>query len=147
MLLAAQHSDRTGRRRLHVVVGYSIAALGFLLCVFMPNAWGVVLALSLTALGERIAAGSYWAVTTNLLGASAAAGGLAFINSVGNLGGFIGPLLMGELKTRNQGAFWPGLYTAAGLMLSAALLAYLTLKQRTESVKEGNAEASPRAAG
>ena len=144
MLLAAQHSDRTGRRRLHVVAGYAVAGVGFLLCVFMPNAWGVVLALSLTALGERIAAGSYWAVTTNLLGASAAAGGLAFINSVGNLGGFIGPLLMGDLKTRNQGAFWPGLYTAAGLMLSAALLAHLTLKQRSESVQEDTATKPPR---
>ena len=129
MLLASHHSDRTGRRRLHVVVGYSIASLGFLLCVFMPTASGVIVALAITALGERIAAGSYWAVTTNLLGAGAAAGGLAFINSVGNLGGFIGPFVMGELKSRNGGAFWPGLYTAAGLMLAASILAYLTLKK------------------
>ena len=129
MLLAARHSDRTGRRRLHVVAGYCIASLGFLLCVFMPSSWGVIVALAITALGERIAAGSYWAVTTNLLGAGAAAGGLAFINSVGNLGGFIGPFVMGELKSRNGGAFWPGLCTAAGLMLAASILAYLTLKQ------------------
>ena len=50
-------------------------------------------------------------------------------DSVGNLGGFIGPFVMGELKTRNGGAFWPGLYTASGLMLTASILAYLTLKQ------------------
>ena len=130
MSLASSHSDRTGRRRLHVVVGYGIAAFGFLLCVLLPTAPGVILALSITALGERIAAGSYWAVTTNLLGAGAAAGGLAFINSVGNLGGFFGPFLMGELKTRSGGAFSPGLYTAAALMLLAAFVAYLTLKQR-----------------
>lgn len=129
MSLAASHSDRTGQRRLHVVAGYSIAALGFLLCVLIPTAPGVVFALSVTALGERIAAGSYWAVTTNILGAKAAAGGLAFINSVGNLGGFFGPLLMGELKTRSGGAFPPGLYTAAGLMLAASAVAYLTLKK------------------
>jgi MFS transporter, ACS family, tartrate transporter len=135
MSLASAHSDRTGRRRLHVVTGYSIASLGFLLCVFIPTGWGVILALSITALGERIAAGSYWAVTTNLLGASAAAGGLAFINSVGNLGGFIGPLLMGELKARSGGAFAPGLFTAASLMLCASLLAYLTLKPRPETAR------------
>lgn len=128
MALASAHSDRTGKRQHHVVLGYSIAACGFLLCAFMPTSWGVIVALSITALGERIAAGSYWAVTTNLLGARAAAGGLAFINSVGNLGGFIGPFLMGELKTRSGGAFGAGLSTAAGLMLCAALMALLTLK-------------------
>ena len=130
MLLAARHSDRTGQRRSHVTVGYSVAAFGFLLCVVAPSAWGVIFALAVTALGERIAAGSYWAVTTNLLGAGAAAGGLAFINSVGNLGGFFGPMLMGELMARSGGAFPPGLYTAAGLMLLAATISYLTLKNR-----------------
>lgn len=127
MMFAATHSDRTGRRRLHVVVGYSIAALGFLLCVYAPSAPWVVLALSLNAFGERIAAGSYWAVTTNLMGARAAAGGIAFINSVGNLGGFFGPSLMGELKRRSEGGFAPGLYTAAALMLMASLLAFRML--------------------
>ncbi|MGC4042481.1 MAG: MFS transporter [Armatimonas sp.] len=138
MSLASYHSDRTGQRRGHVVIGYAIAGLGFLICIFMPNAIGVILALSITALGERIAAGSYWAVTTNLMGAGAAAGGLAFINSVGNLGGFIGPTLMGELKNRSGGAFAPGLYTAAGLMLCSSLLALMTLK-RFAAKKEAEA--------
>jgi MFS transporter, ACS family, tartrate transporter len=129
ILLTARHSDRTGDRRLHVALGYSIAGLGFLLYVFMPTAAWLIVAFCIVALGERIGANSYWAVTTNLLGAGAAAGGLAFINSVGNLGGFFGPTLMGELKTRSGGAFAPGLYVATGLMLAAALLAYLTLKQ------------------
>jgi MFS transporter, ACS family, tartrate transporter len=129
MSLASYHSDRTGDRRLHVVAGYSIAALGFLLCIFMPNASWVIVAFSLTGLGERVAAGSFWAVTTNLMGARAAAGGLAFINSVGNLGGFIGPFVMGALKTHNNGAFAPGIYTAATLMFMASILALITLKR------------------
>lgn len=139
MWLASAHSDRTGNRRLHVVVGYTIAGLSFLLCAFMPNAWGIIFALSLTAMGERIAAGSYWAVTTNILGASAAAGGLAFINSVGNLGGFFGPQVMGELKTRSGGAFGPGLYTSAGLMLVAALVALLTLGRHNLAAQNASA--------
>jgi ACS family tartrate transporter-like MFS transporter len=127
MTLAAVHSDRTGQRRRHVVLGYLVAGAGFLLCVFAPTAWGVLLALCLNALGERIAAGSYWTVTTNLMGARAAAGGIAFINSVGNLGGFFGPVLMGELKHRSHGGYTAGLYTAAGLMMAASLLAWRTL--------------------
>ena len=128
MMLAATHSDRTGKRRLHVTVGYGIASLGILLCALMPSAATLLVALSVKDLGERIAAGSYWAVTTNLLGARAAAGGLAFINSVGNLGGMIGPNLMGELKTRSGGAFGPGLFTAVGIMFTAAVLSYVMLK-------------------
>ncbi len=133
MTLAATHSDRTGKRRRHVVLGYFVAGLAYLLCVFTPSAWGIVLAFSLNALGERIAAGSYWAVTTNLMGARAAAGGLAFINSVGNLGGFFGPILMGELKQRSHGGYAAGLYTAAGLMMLASLLAFHKLKGSASS--------------
>jgi ACS family tartrate transporter-like MFS transporter len=130
MSLAAAHSDRTGRRRLHVVLGYFVAGLGFLLCVILPTAPGVIVALSLNALGERIGAGSYWAVTTNLMGARAAAGGLAFINSVGNLGGFFGPVIMGDLKQRSNGGYALGLYTAAGLMVLASVIAFRTLRQK-----------------
>ncbi len=129
MVLAARHSDRTGRRRMHVALGYGIAAVGYLMCVSAPTAWMVILALSVNALGERIGAGSYWALTTNLMGARAAAGGLAFINSVGNLGGFFGPILMGELKRRSDGGYALGLSMAAGLMLAASLLALVTFRQ------------------
>jgi ACS family tartrate transporter-like MFS transporter len=128
MTLAARHSDRTGRRRFHVVIGYFIAAMGFLICVNAPTAPIVIFALAINALGERIGAGSYWAVATNLMGARAAAGGLAFINSVGNLGGFFGPVLMGELKRRSGGGYVYGLYMAAGLMLLASLLAFLAFR-------------------
>ncbi len=123
MLLAAAHSDRTGERRRHVTLGYFVAGLGFLACVYAPTAPWVLAALSLNALGERIAAGSYWALTSNLMGARAAAGGIALINSVGNLGGLFGPALMGELKQATHGGYAAGLYMAAGLYVAAALAA------------------------
>jgi len=123
MLIAANHSDRTGNRRNHVVYGYLIAGIGYLLCVYAPNAPWVLVALSLNALGERSAAGSYWTLTSNLMGARAAAGGIAFINSVGNLGGFIGPILMGQLKQRTFGSYTPGLFIAAALLMLGALSA------------------------
>lgn len=126
--LASHHSDRTGRRTLHVVVGYLIAALGFVLCLFIPGPGGIITALAIYTLGERIGAGSYWALTTNLLGAGAAAGGIAMINSVGNLGGFLGPQLMGFLVDR-WGGYSIGLWTAAGLMAASAVLA-ATMKRQ-----------------
>jgi MFS transporter, ACS family, tartrate transporter len=130
MLMAARHSDRTGRRRTHVTIGYLIAALGYLVCVYAPTASWTVFGMALNALGERIAAGSYWALTSTLMGARAAAGGIAFINSVGNLGGFFGPTLMGELKFRAHGDYRPGLYLATALFVLAALLPFLLRPQR-----------------
>ena len=128
IFLASHHSDRTGRRTMHVLVGYLIGALGFLICTVAPGPGVIIIALAVNALGERIGAGSYWAITTNLLGAGAAAGGIAMINSVGNLGGFLGPKLMGWLVDRT-GGYTVGLYTAAGLMVAAALLGAMLKRQ------------------
>lgn len=124
MFLSAFASDRTGARRSFVMIGYIVAGLGFLYCGFVPTAGLTLVALSINALGERSAAGSYWALTTNLMGARAAAGGIAFINSVGNLGGFFGPIMMAEFKTRFHGGFREGLIMAAGLFFAAAYGAY-----------------------
>jgi ACS family tartrate transporter-like MFS transporter len=128
MLLASSHSDRTGRRTMHVLVGYLIGAMGFVACIIAPGPGFIILALAINSLGERIGAGSYWALTTNLLGAGAAAGGIAMINSIGNLGGFIGPKLMGHLVD-TTGSYAVGLYTAAGLMVTAAILGALMKRQ------------------
>ena len=128
ILSASSHSDRTGRRTGHVLVGYLIAAVGFLACIVAPGPWGILAALAVNTLGERIAAGSYWALTTNLLGARAAAGGIAMINSIGNLGGFFGPKLMGWLVDRT-GGYTVGLSMAAGLMVCAATLGALLKRQ------------------
>jgi ACS family tartrate transporter-like MFS transporter len=128
MLLASSHSDRTGRRTQHVLGGYLIAAVGFLACLVAPGPGFIILALAVNALGERVGAGSYWALTTNLLGAGAAAGGIAMINSVGNLGGLIGPKLMGWLLDYS-GSYTVGLCTAAGLMVVAAVLGALLKRQ------------------
>jgi ACS family tartrate transporter-like MFS transporter len=124
MVFSAFASDRTGSRRNFVLIGYIVAGLGFIYCGFVPTAGLTLVALSINALGERCAAGSYWALTTNLMGARAAAGGIAFINSVGNLGGFFGPIMMAEFKTRFHGGFREGLCMAGGLFFAAAYGAY-----------------------
>lgn len=144
MMIGAAHSDRTGRRRAHVTIGYFVAGLGFLALVFAPNPWWIAAALSLNVLGERIAAGSYWALTTNLMGAKAAAGGIAFINSVGNLGGFIGPLMMVKVKDYTHGQYTPGIYVAAGLMFLGAFFCYrLHAQPTTEASPQADMAAEP----
>ena len=68
--------------------------------------------------------GPFWALSTSVMSSTAAAGGIAFINSVGNLGGFAGPYLMGRFKGAT-GGFAAGLYTLAGALLVAGLLVLL----------------------
>jgi ACS family tartrate transporter-like MFS transporter len=129
MLLASRHSDRTGQRTGHVFGGYMAGGVGYLLCLLFPFPLGIVAALSFYKVGERIGAGSYWALTTNLLGAGAAAGGIAMINSVGNLGGFFGPKMMGWLLDHTGHSYTVGLYVAAGLMAVAAVMGALLKRQ------------------
>jgi ACS family tartrate transporter-like MFS transporter len=128
MSVASYHSDRTGHRRAHIVTGYLIAGLTYIAYIHAPTAWWLVAAFSLNAFGERIAAGSYWAVTANTLGLRAAAGGIAMINSTGNLGGFFGPKLMAEVKARADGSYVPGFYIACGLVITGAIIALLLPK-------------------
>lgn len=139
MTLAAGHSDRTGNRRYHVAAGYLLAGVAFIVAAHAPTASLLVAALALNALGERIAAGSYWAATSNLMGVRAAAGGIALINSVGNLGGFVGPMLMGEIRKRSGGDFGPGLYMASALMIIGAAFALLLRRPRSNDIASADA--------
>jgi MFS transporter, ACS family, tartrate transporter len=125
MVIAAEHSDKSGRRKLHVVLGYLVgggALLGLAACG-TPSA--VIAVLCLSAFGERIAAASYWAITSNTLGVRAAAGGIAMINSIGSLGGFIGPNVMGYITKANHDHYGPGLTLSGILMICGGLAALL----------------------
>ena len=74
-------------------------------------------ALTLAFIGLKCTIAPLWAMATTFLGSAAAAAGIALINSVGNLGGFIGPFLVGVIKDKT------GSQVAALLLLGAALLA------------------------
>ncbi len=128
MLIAASHSDRTDHRRRHVMAGYFAAGCAFFVCIAAPSAWWVIALLACNSIGERVAAGSYWAVTSNLLGIRAAAAGLAFINSVGNLGGFVGPKLMGKLLEASNSNYRAGLAMAGSMFVVGAALSFFMRK-------------------
>jgi ACS family tartrate transporter-like MFS transporter len=127
MLLGAAHSDRTCERKYHVAVGYAVGAVGILLTALslaLGNPFLTLAALVLISLGRDSAQGPFWAMPTSMLTGAAAAGGIALINSVGNLGGFAGPFLMGWLKDRT-GGFQTGLFTLAGMLVGGSVLALL----------------------
>lgn len=116
MLLFGRHSDQTGERRGHVAVAAATAAFGFALAALAKNPILAMLGLTVAFVGIKCTLGPFWALSTSFMSGTAAAGGIALINSVGNLGGFIGPTVVGVLKDRT------GSDVAALLILGLALL-------------------------
>ena len=123
MVIVARHSDRTGERRRHVAGAAFAAAAGLIAgAVVQRQPVLAFLALCLAATGIWSTLGPFWSLPTAFLSGTAAAGGIALINSVGNVGGFVGPTVMGFLKARTQ-AFGSGLFVLAASLVVAGVLA------------------------
>ena len=115
MIAVAVHSDRTGERRWHVAGSAFVAAAGWALVALAPSPWVFVAGLVVTLAGMKSMLPVFWTLPTSMLGGTAAAAGIALINSVANLGGFFGPTGVGKFKTQF------GTFTGALLMVSAVL--------------------------
>ena len=124
MILIGSHSDRTGERRWHVALPAFTGACALALSAYLHLPLLILLSLCLAALGIWGALGPFWTLPSSFLRGSAAAGGIAIINAVGNLGGFIGPYLIGYIK-RNTGSFAGGLVVLALFLLIGALLVFI----------------------
>lgn len=99
MVLVGLHSDRLGERHWHVAVPAFVSASALLLGSRSTSLAPVIIALSLALMGVFSMCGPFWAIPSRLLGGTAAAAGIALINSVGNLGGFFGSYVMGRVGT------------------------------------------------
>jgi sugar phosphate permease len=123
MLWIAHRSDKTQERRWYLVASLAGAMAGFALSAWLVIPWLAMAAVSLAAAGIWGCFGPFWAMPTTMLRGTAAAGGIAIINSVGALGGFCGPYLMGVVSDATHN-FHAALATAAGLLLIAAGVAW-----------------------
>jgi ACS family tartrate transporter-like MFS transporter len=135
MYLWSWHSDRRNERTWHVVTACLVASAGLALAGVSNTVVAVVAALTLVNVGISSAKPPLWSMPTLFLSGPAAAAGIATINSIGNLGGFVGPAMIGWIKDRT-GSFDGGLYFVAGLLVvSAALTLVLSRSlQRPASV-------------
>jgi len=129
MLLFGRHSDRTGERRGHVALAATSAAAGFALAAWLKNPWLAMASLTLAFAGLKSTLGPFWAMSTAFLSGTAAAGGIALINSVGNLGGFFGPYLVGVIKDAT-GSNTLALLLLGGALLGMGVLAFAIPAQR-----------------
>ena len=135
MVVWARHSDRTGERNWHVVIACLVAAAGLVLAANTTGLLMIVLALVLVSAGVSSAKPPLWSIPTQFLTGSAAATGIAAINSIGNLGGFAGPFIIGWMKDRTGGFAGGLLSVAATLTVSATLVLVLARwgTRRTEA--------------
>jgi ACS family tartrate transporter-like MFS transporter len=121
MVLWGCHSDQRGERRRHIALAGVIAAAGLTLAAIAPPALSL-LAICAAAFGIYAAIPLVWTLPGGFLTGAAAAGAIALVNSIGNLGGFIGPYLVGWIREAT-GSFAPGLMVLAAACLAAGLLA------------------------
>jgi MFS transporter, ACS family, tartrate transporter len=139
------HSDRTGNRIMHVASACLLCAAGLAACIFIGTAHPVwmTVALILGIMGQQSIAPTFWPLPTAMLSGIAAAGGIALINSVGNLGGFLGPYMFGLIKDATGGSDLLALLTiAAAPVVSAVVLVSLGHDRRLERIPSEQQRAS-----
>ncbi|XUW90951.1 MFS transporter [Burkholderia sp. M6-3] len=137
MILWARHSDRTEERTWHVVIPCVLACLGFVFAGNASTALMIVLALVIVNVGISAAKAPLWAMPSMFLSGAGAAAGIAMINSIGNLGGFVGPFAIGWLKNVT-GGYSAGLYVVgATLALSAVVTLMLSRQSKQTPVAAG----------
>ncbi len=124
MVLVGRHSDRTGERRWHVALPAFAGAAAFLAAAYSTSTVVVVAALSVAVLGTFSMLGPFWAMPTSLLTTATASAGIAIINSIGNLGGFAGPYILGLTRAAN-GNFKSGFLVLAAAIMGCAIFALL----------------------
>jgi len=122
MVVVGAHSDRTGERLGHIAAAAAAAALGLAAGAYLHSTLPVVLALSVAAAGLLSTHGPIWPLPATFLTGSAAAGGIAVMTSLANLGGFVGPYAVGVLRERT-GGYQQGLLLLALASLAGAALA------------------------
>jgi MFS transporter, ACS family, tartrate transporter len=126
MLMVGVDASRTQDPTLHVALPLVVAAAGFVASVYLRSPVAALLALSMTLAGLLSACGPFWSLPTKFLSGSAAAAGIAMINSIAAVSGFVGPYAVGLLKDADGG------YGSGFLILAFAsvLGATITLRLR-----------------
>jgi D-galactonate transporter len=119
MLWCGRSSDRYNERFFHVAVPSLIGAAGFAASAFIHSPVLGMVALSIAAMGDLCTRGPFWALPARFLSGSALAAGIALINTMAALGGFVGPTIVGYVR-QATGGFTGGLLFLSALLVIAA---------------------------
>src|SRR3954464_2674180 len=137
MVVWGAHSDRTGERRWHAAGGLLVGIVGLIgLALVGHSPVPSILALSLVTVGILSWVATFWSLPTAFLSGTAAAAGIAWINSVGNLGGHFGPDLIGRIRTATGGASEAAFYTLAAVALLGAVIILVLPRTQPKTVSQ-----------
>jgi MFS family permease len=138
MVAVGHHSDKTGERRWHIALTGVLCAIAFAVSAIpgIPGGLGLV-ALTIATAAMASAYSTFWALPTTLLSGAAASAGIAWINSVGNLAGYLSPYLVGKIRDATHSMFWALLMLSFCCLFPAILVVLCFRPPRIE------AEAAP----
>ena len=126
MVVWGRISDRMNERRWNLFFGCVLSTVGLVIAGMTMGTWGALVGMSIAAMGFYGSKGPFFAMPPMFLSGPALAAGIAWINSIGNLGGFFGPSYVGLMKDLT-GGYAGGLYGLALLGLVAAIVCALFL--------------------
>jgi ACS family tartrate transporter-like MFS transporter len=133
-VLWCRHSDKTNERRWHFAFSCGLMGLGYAMTWLAPSPTVAFVGLIFGATGIMCTMPVFWTMPAAFLSGTAAAGGIAFINSIGNLSGYFGPAIMGWVA-KSTGNPSSGLLVLTGGALTAAVIVLLlrrdTVTQQT----------------
>ncbi|HTQ33848.1 MAG TPA: MFS transporter [Stellaceae bacterium] len=127
MVVFGRISDRLGDRRWTLFWTCLISVGGLIIAGMTLGTWWALVGMTIAAIGFYGTKGPFWSIPSMWLTGSAAAAGIAWINSIGNLGGFFGPTLVGFAKNMT-GSFAGGLYALAVCSLISALVSLFWIR-------------------
>jgi D-galactonate transporter len=130
MVWNGHHSDITGERRWHIALAAIIGSIAFV-ASGIPGISGLsaVIAISFATAGVMSALSSFWVLPTSILSGTAAAAGIAWINSIGNLAGYVSPYIVGKIRDATHNMLYALLVLAAFCLMSGLIVLCLTRKK------------------
>ncbi len=136
MIAWGYHSDLTGERKWHVAGASLVAAGGLAACVLIGTGHPAItmVALCIAMMGQQSLLPTFWSIPSAMLTGVAAAGGLAMINAVGNLGGWFGPSVYGIIRDATGSANLGLLFMAVGPLLTAVCILIVGHDRRLERI-------------
>jgi len=123
MILWANHVDRGGSKVINLALACLVAGIGLVGAIVTTSFWVSIACLTVSLAGINGARGIFFTIPMRFLTGIALAGGLAFVNSIGTAGGFVGPQIMGWLVDET-GSFSAGLGAFAGFLFASAVAAW-----------------------